>query len=145
MNLDIKYVCWSVGFAVMLLNKPWNCGIVNQRYLTFKLVTTRDFRMTSVFNSRNESSPKKPTLSVNSPTNYIKMQCAKPRAGHDVSHVDSVTGLDLSFTDHVTAYSSRTTWELVKARMIYGLFSRKFVVENNQLVNRCDIGISYTS
>ncbi|KAK3084169.1 hypothetical protein FSP39_009386 [Pinctada imbricata] len=42
--------------------------------------------------------------------------------------------LDMSFTDHVTAYASKSTPDLLRAIIIYQLFSVDFIVNNNQKI-----------
>ncbi|KAJ9576171.1 hypothetical protein L9F63_006993, partial [Diploptera punctata] len=41
--------------------------------------------------------------------------------------------LDLTFEDHVAAFKSKTTWEVLRAYIVYTLCSSEFLVENNMM------------
>ena len=45
--------------------------------------------------------------------------------------------LDLTFEDHVAAFKSKTTWEVLRAYIVYTLCSSEFLVENNMTVSIC--------
>ncbi|PSN31556.1 hypothetical protein C0J52_24998 [Blattella germanica] len=41
--------------------------------------------------------------------------------------------LDLTFEDHVAAFKSKTTWEVLRAYIVYTLCTSEFLVENNMM------------
>lgn len=43
--------------------------------------------------------------------------------------------LDLSFTDAKAAFKSKTTWEILRAYIVYTLCSSQYLVENNMKVS----------
>lgn len=46
--------------------------------------------------------------------------------------------LDVSFNDPVAAFKSKTTWELVRAYMVYVMCSSEYLVDNNIKVSRTE-------
>lgn len=48
--------------------------------------------------------------------------------------------LDLSFNDARAAFKSKTTWEIVRAYIVYQLCSYETLVENNMKVSRSPVG-----
>lgn len=44
--------------------------------------------------------------------------------------------LDVSFNDPMAAFKSKTTWELVRAYMVYVMCSSEYLVDNNMKVNK---------
>lgn len=44
--------------------------------------------------------------------------------------------LDITFEDATAAFKSKTTWELIRAYLVYTICSSKYLVENNQKVRK---------
>jgi proline dehydrogenase len=44
--------------------------------------------------------------------------------------------LDLTFEDHVAAFKSKTTWEILRAYVVYAMCSSEYLVEHNMTVRR---------
>jgi proline dehydrogenase len=42
--------------------------------------------------------------------------------------------LDLTFEDHVAAFKSKTTWEILRAYVVYTMCSFEYLVEHNMTV-----------
>lgn len=44
--------------------------------------------------------------------------------------------LDLTFEDHVAAFKSKTTWEILRAYIVYTMCSSEYLVEHNMTVRK---------
>jgi proline dehydrogenase len=44
--------------------------------------------------------------------------------------------LDLTFEDHVAAFKSKTTWEILRAYIVYTTCSSEYLVEHNMTVRK---------
>jgi proline dehydrogenase len=44
--------------------------------------------------------------------------------------------LDLTFEDHVAAFKSKTTWEILRAYIVYTICSYEYLVEHNMTVRK---------
>lgn len=53
--------------------------------------------------------------------------------------------LDIRFEDTIAAFKSKTTWELIRAYLVYTICSSNYIVENNQKVSYRFYHISFHS
>lgn len=62
-------------------------------------------------------------------------QARSPSPAPPIVQNPSRDPLDVSFNDPVAAFKSKTTWELVRAYMVYVMCSSEYLVDNNQKVS----------
>lgn len=53
--------------------------------------------------------------------------------------------LDITFQDPYAAFKSKTTWEVVRAYIVYTLCSSEYLVENNMKVRNTELSLIYCS
>lgn len=114
---------------------------LNQRYyvdIRRELNTNRSAPASSIElnnGQKNVRSSQMSTIAA-APTSKIRPVAATAASNDQSSSPPQRDPLDTSFNDPIAAFKSKTTWELIRAYIVYIMCSSEYLVENNMKVKK---------